>query len=169
MRIACPSATPIKVCVPFVQQLLETSARRLRNRRLLIACAGSFSNSPNRDGGGLPRSSVLGGSQEFPLLCGRGEGAKKLSSVPGGHILGGMGEPAQLFRPLSNIPPQTSSYADIIISKTSSKDSVASSAAALSRPFGLAHEPRDPGLRCLIAGRSLTSAGSAQPARPSIR
>jgi hypothetical protein len=61
-------ATPIKVCVPFVQHLLETSPRGLRNRRLLIACAGSFSNSPNRDGGGLPRSSVLGGSQEFPLF-----------------------------------------------------------------------------------------------------
>ena len=32
---------------------------------------------------------VYGGSQEFPRSCGRGEGAKKLSSVPGGHILGG--------------------------------------------------------------------------------
>ena len=101
-KLAHPLATPIKACVPFVQHLPETSARMLRDRRLLIACAGSFSNSPNRDGGGLPRSSVLGGSQEFPLLRGRGEGAKKLSSVPGGHILGGMGEPAQLFRPLSN-------------------------------------------------------------------
>jgi hypothetical protein len=43
---------------------------------------------------------VYGGSQEFPRSCGRGEGAKKLSSVPGGHILGGVGEPAQLFRPM---------------------------------------------------------------------
>ena len=51
----------------------------------------------------------------IPALCGRGEGAKKLSSVPGGHILGGMGEPAQLFRPISWID-----LSDITLIRTSS-------------------------------------------------
>jgi hypothetical protein len=40
---------------------------------------------------------VLGGSQEFPRSRGRGEGAKKLSGVPGGHIFGGYGGTCSAF------------------------------------------------------------------------
>ena len=60
------------------------------------------------------------------VLCGRGEGAKKLSSVPGGHILGGMGEPAQLFRPISWID-----LSDITLIRTSSYKGIVGGSAAV--------------------------------------
>ena len=81
---------------PILRAICATSSRNIVSwQRLFIACAGAFSNSL-RATEGAPEV-VLGGPQEFPRSRGRGEGAKKLSSVPGGHILGGDGEPAQLF------------------------------------------------------------------------
>jgi hypothetical protein len=110
--------------VLFVQHLPETLIPKLSAPPLFIACAETFGNSRRRDGGGAPEV-VLGGSQEFPRSRGRGEGAKKLSSVPGGHILGGMGEPAQLFWLLSNIASPAHRT-----SRSSNSESQASDAAA---------------------------------------
>jgi hypothetical protein len=56
------------ICVLFGQHLQETSIRELSARRLLIACAETFGNSPPATEGGT--RGRLGGSQEFPLHAG---------------------------------------------------------------------------------------------------
>ena len=79
----------------FCNSFWKTSLRNLARGRLYVACAGSFGNFLVATEGAPEVVPFLGGSLGIcPLSSGRGEGAKMLSSVPGGHIWG-HGGPAQ--------------------------------------------------------------------------
>ena len=94
------------VCVLFLQQLLENILRNPARGCLYVACAGSFGTFLVATEGGTRSRPVLRWfAGIFPLSSGRGEGAKMLSSVPGGHIWG-HGGPAQ--HPRVNAPAELS-------------------------------------------------------------
>ena len=73
----------------FCNIFRKTSLRNLASGWLYVACAGSLGTFLVATEGGTRSRPVLRWfAGIYPLSSGRGEGAKMLSSVPGGHIWG---------------------------------------------------------------------------------